>query len=159
MFLNFLESSYIDAENSNINKTALKICVVFWKNSDIIYMSINLRLWFIHLLVTFDISVKKWYSTLETWQKLKNNSNHNYYCQTNLFRILTLLSQERILTDSASTSWDETYQAEHYHDSAEHTKFLQQFQALILNMHFTDFFCSFCEINTSNIFNIHFNIC
>jgi hypothetical protein len=104
MSLDSSGSPYTDAGNPDINEAAFEICVVPWTNSGVTQMSINLGVWFIHLLATSDISVQEWYPTLGTWQKVRDGNNRTCYRQVGSLRTSTSLPPEGILAGSAPSS-------------------------------------------------------
>ncbi len=74
-------SPYTDAGNPDINEQPLDYAVVPWGSSGSDSLSINLGLFFIHLLAASDNSVQEWYPVLGTWQTVTDSKDRTRYRQ------------------------------------------------------------------------------
>lgn len=100
MSLDSSGSPYTDAGNPDINEGPLEYAVVPWGNSGSDSLTINLGLWFIHLLATSDNSVKEWYPVLGTWQIVTDSEGRNQYRQVGSNRTESELPHRAYLADS-----------------------------------------------------------
>lgn len=84
-------SRYTDGGNPDINEEPLEMAVVPWSNSGAGQITINLAIWFIHLLASSDISVEERYPALGAWQKDTDDHGQLVYRQVGSRRVLNLL--------------------------------------------------------------------
>lgn len=104
MSLDSSGSPYTDAGNPDLNEAPLEICVVPWTNFGERRLSINLAMWFIHLLAMSDISVQESYPILGSWEKITDSNNRVCYRQVGSLRTLSSLSPGAILAESVPLS-------------------------------------------------------
>ena len=81
MSLDSSGSGYTDAGNPDINETPLEVCTVDWGSSGGHQLTVNLGLWFIHMLATSDNSVKEGYPELGSWQAFTDSKGQSGYRQ------------------------------------------------------------------------------
>ena len=100
MSLDSSGSPYTDAGNPDINEGPLEYAVVPWGSSGSDSLTINLGLWFIHVLAASNNSVKEWYPVLGTWQIVTDSNGRNQYQQVGSNRTEPKLPQRATLADS-----------------------------------------------------------
>ena len=114
-------SPYTDAGNPDINEGPLEYAVVPWNSCGSDSITINLSLWFIHLLATSDNSVKEWYPVLGTWQTVTDSYGRNQYQQVGSNRTESKLPQQATMAEShlaASAGPSEVVSATFFETSA-----------------------------------------
>ncbi len=100
MLLDSSGSPYTDAGNPDINEGPLEYVVVPLGSSGSDSLTINLSLWFIHLLAASNNSVKEWYPVLGTWQTVTDQNGRDQYQQVGSNRAEAKLPQGVTLIDS-----------------------------------------------------------
>ncbi|KAL8745926.1 MAG: hypothetical protein Q9190_001987 [Brigantiaea leucoxantha] len=75
-------SPYTDAGNPDINEAPLEVLSIPWENSGHNTITINLALWFIHMLAASDNSVQEWYPQLGSWQVIGEDKGKYTYQQS-----------------------------------------------------------------------------
>jgi hypothetical protein len=91
---------YTDNGNPDINETPLEIAIVPWSNSGPTQMTINLGVWFIHLLATSDIFVEESYPALGAWRRERGDAGLVVYRQIGSHRTSNILPPGSTLVES-----------------------------------------------------------
>lgn len=97
-------SPYTDGGNPDINEKFLEFMTVPWRASGPNSLTINLCLWFIHLLAASDNSVKESYPVLGTWQNLPDRNGRRKYQQAGSNIIVSQLPPGAVMADSRVAS-------------------------------------------------------
>lgn len=94
-------SPYTDAGNPDINEAPLEIAIIPWANSGTAELTINLGVWFIHILATSDISVEESYHPLGSWRRIKDEKGHWCFQQEGSRRVSQTLPERGVLLEAA----------------------------------------------------------
>lgn len=95
---------YTDAGNPDINECLLEYTRVPWGNPGPGSLTVNLGLFFIHLLAAGDISVKERYPEIGAWQKVINTSGQIQYRQVGSNEMVSQIPRGATLDDSPATT-------------------------------------------------------
>ncbi len=98
--LDFSGSQYTYARNLDVNEGPLEYSVAPWGSSGSDFLTINLSLWFIHLLTASNNSVKEWFQVLGTWQTVTDQNGRDQYQKVDSNRTEAKLPQGVKLVDS-----------------------------------------------------------
>lgn len=102
MSLDTSGSPYTDEGNPDVDEAPLEMAVIPWANSGVEKISINLAIWFIHLLAASDISIEESYPTLGTWQRESGDDGRTFYRQIGSRRTSEIIPDRGVLVRAVS---------------------------------------------------------